>query len=301
MKVERFCASVFYFQTSEESAVDSSTIMVRSGLDLAVVFGLLVASLGMSQRVIAAGEGATPSTPSHPSTPTIVFGFMGGFVGHDDARHPAVKFVEELRKEYPGVVDAQVFENRKYRDAYKAIRQRLDQDQDGILSDGEKRLARILLFGTSWGGSAVVYLARRLNEDGIPVLLTVQIDSVTKIGPNDAVIPPNVRQAVNYYQRHGWVRGRKRIVAADPSRTKILGNFLLSYDKDPVACEGFPWYDNIVTKTHVETECDPKVWSDIEALVRRELPEPNRPPASSTSKEQLVISHTEDVADVSRR
>jgi len=68
-----------------------------------------------------------------------------------------------------------------------------------------------------------------------------------------------------------------------------------------VACEGFPWYDNIVTKTHVETECDPKVWSDIEALVRRELPEPNRPPASSTSKEQLVISHTEDVADVSRR
>jgi hypothetical protein len=51
-----------------------------------------------------------------------------------------------------------------------------------------------------------------------------------------------------------------------------------------VSCENFPWYDYIVTKTHVETECDPKVWSDVSALVRRELPEPPiRPVASSNT------------------
>jgi len=197
---------------------------------------------------------------------------MGGFVKRDDARHPAVKFVRALREQYPGIVDARVFENRKYREAYKIIRERLDADHDGNLSDREKNPARILLFGTSWGGSAVVYLARRLNEDGIPVLLTVQIDSVAKIGHDDSIIPPNVHQAVNYYQTRGWVRGRRKIVAEDPAHTKILGNFLLSYDKDPVTCDNFPWYDYIV-KTHVESECDPKVWSDVEALVRRELPE----------------------------
>src|ERR1700751_438775 len=245
--------------------------MVRLGPGLAAVVGLLVGSFGVSERGAAGGDGSATNT-SYSSSPTIVFGFMGGFVRHDDARHPAVKFVEQLRKEYPGAVYARVFENRRYRDAYDAIRERLDSDHDGSLSDAEKRPARILLFGTSWGGSAVVYLARRLNEDGIPVVLTVQIDSVAKIGKDDSVIPPNVHQAVNYYQRRGWVRGQQKIVAKDPSRTKILGNFLLSYDKAPVTCDNFPWYDYIVTQTHVETECDPKVWSDVEALGPRELP-----------------------------
>ena len=257
--------------------------MSRSGPGPVAVLGVLLASVFLCQPT-RAGEGAPPSNSSKVSSPVLVFGFMGGFVRRNDARHPAVKFVNQLREQYPGMVDARVFENRKYREAYEVIRQRLDADHDGKVSEGEKSPARILLFGTSWGGSAVVYLARRLNEDGIPILLTVQIDSVAKIGHDDSVIPPNVHQAVNYYQTRGWVRGRRRIVAQDPARTKILGNFLLSYDKDPVTCDNFPWYDYIVTKTHIETECDPKVWSDVSALVKRELPEPDgRPMASDPS------------------
>ena len=254
---------------------------------LASLLGLALSCLPFAVSAIAA-EGAPVSITSKAGPTTLVFGFMGGFVRHDDARHPAVKFIKQLREQYPGVVDARVFENRKYGEAYKIIRQRLDEDHDGKLSDREKTPARILLFGTSWGGSAVVYLARRLNEEGIPVLLTVQIDSVAKIGHDDSVIPPNVHQAVNYYQTHGWVRGRRRIVAQDPMRTKILGNFLLSYDKDPVSCDNFPWYDYIV-KTHVESECDPKVWSDIEALVRRELP-PTRVQSMKPSDSKTPMS-----------
>jgi hypothetical protein len=203
--------------------------MARSGPGFVAVLGLLLSSVFVVQPANA-GEGAPPSNSLKVNSPILVFGFMGGFVRRNDARHPAVKFVNQLREQYPGIVDARVFENRKYREAYEIIRQRLDADHDGKLSEGEKSPARILLFGTSWGGSAVVYLARRLNEDGIPVLLTVQIDSVAKIGHDDSVIPPNVHQAVNYYQTHGWVRGRRKIVAKDPARTKILGNFLLSYD-----------------------------------------------------------------------
>jgi hypothetical protein len=266
--------------------------MAHSGPGLVAVLGLLLASVFESQPV-RAGEGPPPSNTSTVSSPVLVFGFMGGFVRRDDARHPAVKFVNQLLEQYPGMVDARVFENRKYREAYEVIRQRLDADHDGKLSQGEKSPARILLFGTSWGGSAVVYLARRLNEDGIPVLLTVQIDSVAKIGHDDSVIPPNVHQAVNYYQTRGWVRGRRRIVAEDPARTKILGNFLLSYDKDPVTCDNFPWYDYIVTKTHVESECDPKVWSDVSALVKRELAEPAiRPLASSDAASGVTAAGT---------
>jgi hypothetical protein len=232
---------------------------------------LALSVLLFGQLSYAAGDGSLTPSPAVPSTPTLVFGFLGGFVHHDDARHPAVKFVQHLTEEYPGNVEASVFENRRYREAYQIIRQRLDVNHDGALSEAEKKPARILLFGNSWGGSAVVALAERLNRDGIPVLLTIQVDSVAKPGHNDSVIPPNVHQAVNYFQTKGWVRGRRKIVAADPSRTQILGNFLLSYKERQVECEGFPWYDNILTKTHVQIECDPKVWSDIESMVRKEL------------------------------
>jgi hypothetical protein len=243
------------------------------------------------------GEAVSP--PADSAAPTLVFGFLGGFVGHNDTRHPGVKFVQRLGQEHQENIDARIFENRRSRDAYKIIRERLDANHDGVLSEAEKQPARIFLFGNSWGGSAVVSLARRLNEDGIPVLLTVQVDSVAKIGSNDSVIPANVHQAVNYYQTHGWVRGRRKITAADPSRTRILGNFLLTYDKAPVECQGFPWYDNIVTKTHVETECDPKVWSDIEGLIRRQLPTPAIEPVNSGPESHAPA--TADNSTVSHR
>jgi hypothetical protein len=251
----------------------------RRGLvkGLALLLGLLLCEwLPAQEAKVHPLQGAVPP-------PTLVFGFLGGFVHHDDARHPAVKFVRRLREEHPDV-EARVFENHRYRDAYKLIRERLDIDHDGKLSDWEKRPARILLFGNSWGAAAVVSLARDLDRDGIPVLLTVQVDSVAKLGTNDSVIPPNVQQAVNYYQTHGWVRGRRKITAADPSRTKILGNFQLSYEGNSVRCKGFPWYDNLLERTHVETECDPKVWSEIESLVQRDLPGPTTQPVRSISR-----------------
>ena len=66
-------------------------------------------------------------------------------------------------------------------------------------------------------------LARKLKEIGVPVLLTIQIDSV---GRKDRVIPSNVARAANFYQHDGpFVRGRSEIVAEDSQETSILGNF----------------------------------------------------------------------------
>lgn len=268
--------------------------MLRARQVFAQISVLLLGVSLLVPPALADGNGAV--TIVNNTSPTMVFGFLGGFVGRNDSRHPGVKFVRRLHQEYPSGVEAAVFENRRYREAYKIIRERLDVNHDGTISDAEKQPARIVLFGNSWGGAAVVNLARKLNRDGIPIALTVQVDSVTKLGHSDAVIPPNVHRAVNYYQTHGWVRGRRKIVAADPERTTILGNFLLSYDKTPVECEGFPWYDNIVTKAHVETECDPKVWSEIEALVRRELPDK----ASNSETQPSVLNASENAAAANR-
>jgi pimeloyl-ACP methyl ester carboxylesterase len=243
----------------------------------------LLSPIAFFQPGYGAGSGI-PAPPSPSVTPpTFVFAFVGGFVHRDDSRHAEVRLIQRLREHYPRDVESRVFENRHYRDAYKMIRERLDTDHDGKLSDAEKQSARILLFGHSWGGSAVVSLARSLERDGIPVLLTAQVDSVAKRGQNDSVIPANVRQAVNFYQTRGLVHGRAKITAADPSRTKILGNFRLSYHQPLAGCRDYPWYDLLFTKAHTAIECDPKVWSQIESLVRNELPNTGGAAAGGTS------------------
>jgi hypothetical protein len=225
--------------------------------------------------IMALGEAGAPD-PVTPieirATPrAIVIGFVGGFVKHDARAHSTVHVVEHLRNEYREGVYVQSFENRRRDQAYREILRRLDGNNDGALSAEEKHSARIVIFGHSWGASETVTLARKLERDGIPVLLTIQVDSVAKIGQNDALIPANVGQAINFYQPDGIVHGRPQIRAADPARTEILGNFRYDYKTNPISCEGYPWFDRIVVKAHTEIECDPKVWSQVESLIYSKL------------------------------
>ena len=119
-------------------------------------------------------------------------------------------------------------------------------------------------------------LARELGGDGIPVLLTIQVDSVAKSFENDKVIPANVAAAANFYQSNGFVHGEPQIIAADPNRTQILGNFRFDYKTNPIECQQYPWYDRVFMKFHTEIECDPKVWNQVGSLIRSRLPQQPR-------------------------
>ena len=68
----------------------------------------------------------------------IVIGFVGGFVKHDDARHPEVGFAGLLRERYPSVVHAEVFSNHDGKNALRRVVQLLDTNRDGVLTAGEK-------------------------------------------------------------------------------------------------------------------------------------------------------------------
>ena len=219
----------------------------------------------------ALSESAVPvSKPLVTASPAIVIGFVGGFVRPDNIHHGPVQLALSIRRSAPKDTFIQVFENRHRRSAYRAILRALDTNHDGTLSVQEKKDARIVLFGHSWGASAVVLLARDLQREGIPVRLTAQVDSVAKLWQNDAVIPGNVAEAVNYYQTHGLVHGRSQIIAADPSRTQILGNYLVDYRKDPVDCSATSWF-NRITPSHAQSECDTRLWSKIEDLLWQSL------------------------------
>ena len=206
-----------------------------------------------------------------PATPGIVIGFVGGMVGRDNAAHSEVQLAARLRSDGPAGVQVRLFENRRSGQANREILRLLDVDHDGTLTLGEKLGARIAIYGHSWGASETVTLARALQKEGIPVLLTVQVDSIAKPGQDDRSIPANVAQAVNFYQRRGLLRGRPQIRAADASRTQILGNFQFDYKSNPVSCAGYPWYARAFMKPHIEIESDPSVWREVESLIRSKL------------------------------
>lgn len=238
----------------------------------------------LTVSVLALLLSGTPAAANSVASPVIVIGFVGGYVHGDNMIHSEVQLAAKLRAMYPDGVHAEAIANHHAESAYPEIVRLLDTDHNGTLTDGEKRNARIILYGHSWGASEAVTLARRLQKSGIPVLLTIQVDSVKKRHENDALIPANVAQAANFYQPDGILHGLPRIRAADPERTTILGNFRFDYKEKPVRCyDGYGWLVRHFARTHAEIECDPSVWSQVENLIRSNLPSvasaANAPPA----------------------
>ena len=216
-------------------------------------------------------KSASALTPPRFEPPTIIVGFLGGYVSPTSRAHGPVQFAERLREIYPSGVRIEVFENHKADLAEKAIVSFAHDARAGKFTSGAPSEPRVILYGHSWGAAATVSLARQLAADGVPVSLTVQIDSVAPHGINDALIPPNVAHAVNLYQSSGLLHGQPEIKAEDPMRTRILGNFRYDYEKQPVSCKGYPWWNRVFSKTHMEIECDPKVWSQVESVIRSEI------------------------------
>ena len=217
-------------------------------------------------HVVAADSGA--------AAPAIVIGFVGGMVRRDDMVHSVVQVAAELRQHHPSGVHVEVFENRRREEALAEIIRLLNHNGNGKLSADEKKDARIILYGHSWGASAAITLARELDRDGIPVLLTVQVDSVPRAGENDRVIPANVAEAANFYELNGFLHGEPQIRPADPKHTRILGDFQFDYKGNPIDCKHYPWYDRLLMRPHTEIECDPKVWTQVESLIESKLPLP---------------------------
>jgi pimeloyl-ACP methyl ester carboxylesterase len=234
----------------------------------------LIFSLGAVLALAQTGPAQSVPNVIHTMPPAIVIGFVGGFIKHDNLVHSEVQLAARLRKAYPTGVDVETFESYHGKEAREKILRLLDVNHDGILTSAEKKNGRIIIYGHSWGGSEAIALARKLEKDGIPVLLTIQVDSIAKIHQNDAVIPANVAQAANFYQLHGLLHGQSDIRAADPARTSIIGNFRFDYKASPYKCDQYPWYDRIFGKSHTQIECDPRVWERAESLVRSNLPPP---------------------------
>lgn len=169
---------------------------------------------------------ANAQSPASEAKRVLVAGFVGGFRSPDDITQGVVQIRGRLRSlSCPGL-QVETFSHWHWRRAYDWIYQAIDQNRDRRLSATEiERSPKIVIYGHSLGGWAVVKLAAKLKKLKIPLELAVQIDSV---GIGDEVEPNNVKEAANFYQRTVWpIRGERRIRAQNENMTRIIGNFLI--------------------------------------------------------------------------
>lgn len=234
---------------------------------------ILVACLLVALPVIAAGRGEKVGWSGPPAAATqqqvLVLGFMGGRDRHDDDRVGVGRFATRLREMGLPCVRVATIENTRRDQALKMVLRALDRNGDGKIDSRERESTRLILYGQSFGGAAVVKFARQLKAAGIPVLLTVQVDAV---GVGDKVIPSNVAEAASLFQRNGiFIHGPRRITAENPRTTEILGNFQYDYRDSSIDISDLAWYKKIFREDHSRMDRDPAVWSKVQELLLKTL------------------------------
>ena len=220
---------------------------------------------------------------------TLILGFLGGRENWDDSSRGVRQLAMKIDSMNLADVHIETLENRKRDLAMELIRNSFDSNRDGYLDERERSTARLIMFGHSLGGAAVVKLSHNLKDMGIPVLLTVQIDSVG-FSYDDHVIPSNVRRAANLYQLDGWVLvGEDEIVPEDPEKTKIIANLRFDYKDKEIDMSGVPWERRLLSVPHIKMDADPEVWSTVEQLILSEIDD-TRP--GVFAEEQVVVGGT---------
>jgi hypothetical protein len=126
---------------------------------------------------------------------------------------------------------------------------------------------RIILLGHSTGGWAMLKVARDLRDKGIPVELTVQVDSV---GITDYTVPSNVKRSAIFHARDFLMfLTTKSIRMEDPQRTKLVANILVE------------------NASHLSITCDPRVKNLVlstVAEIRDDIAKLSRKPPVSVPK-----------------
>ena len=116
----------------------------------------------------------------HFSTPTpieenqtLILGFLGGRENWDDSSRGVRQLAMKIDSMNISDVHIETLENRKRELALELIMNSFDSNLDGHLDERECSTVRLIMFGHSLGGAAVVKLSHNLRDMGIPVLLTV--------------------------------------------------------------------------------------------------------------------------------
>ena len=230
----------------------------------AVVLIMLVCQTGCILKRGQRYGSFTVATPLRQGQ-ILVLGFMGGREPWDNDKRNVRKLALKLRSMNDKAICVETVENKKRSLAIELITRAFDKNYDGKLDEQERSSVRLILYGQSFGGAAVVKLSRQLKKMDVPIALTIQIDSV---GRNDSIIPSNVVRAANLFQRNGWfIKGEPEIRAEDPAKTVITGNFEFDYTNKKIDISDVSLMKKAFRVAHTKMEYDQGVWDKVESLI----------------------------------
>lgn len=206
----------------------------------ASLIGLILCTMAAMVLPLRAPAGIPPSKipVSQPSNCKIVYAGFVGAMETSNHKHSGVVQIRDMLRG-PGYSDvcAESFIPISWESGRDWILTHF-VSHPGMLTDNEIRQSpRVILVGHSTGGWAMLSVARDLRDKGIPVELTVQVDSV---GFTDYTVPRNVKTCAIF---HAWdllmILTTKSIRMQDPAHTKLIANIVvknashLSITRDP--------------------------------------------------------------------
>lgn len=197
---------------------------------------------------------------------TLLIGIVGGWERWDNPVRSIRRTAIDVKRQRLDGVYVETVENHKLELAEELVAKAFDFDQDGKLSRAEAARARVVVFGQSLGGRAAVRLCRTLDGWGVPVPLLIVVDAY---GKDSYLIPPNVKEAANYFQReHLVLKGAPEIRAADSAHTRILENRQIRLKgRGDVQAPDDGFLKRTVLDEHLRMEYLPELWQKIEHLL----------------------------------
>ena len=152
----------------------------------------------------------------------LYVGFVGGLETPSN-RHSGIVQIRDalLGPSYTGVC-ARTFSPYHWTSGRRWSLKHFPPHQGPMTDDELKQAPKLVLVGHSLGGWAVLSVARGLEREGIPVELTIQVDSV---GVTDRTVPRNVKAAAIFYARDIlMLMTTKKIKVEDASETTLVAN-----------------------------------------------------------------------------
>ncbi len=255
-----------FCQHRESAAADEGLAFSRVAAVLVAV--LLSAALAGPQAAGAQHTGDFTTPTPLASGSTLILGFLGGGKRSGDENRPAIQLAERLRVLEIPAVYIETTGHDRYVQALKLVEAATRRDAKGRCPVQGCSKIQLLLYGRGEGGATVLRLARELKSLGLPVALTVQVDTA---GRSDGVIPSNVARAANLYDAGAATAGGTRIRAEDPAKTQILANLLFSEDGKWLdlpegVSPGRPRHAR-----SAQFDSDPQVWNRVEDYILEEM------------------------------
>ena len=188
----------------------------------------------------AKGAGAAKARhvdAAEPVCKIIYAGFVGAMETSDHKSSGVVQIRDTLRGAAYGDVCANSFMPYKPSAGLDWILEHFPSHEGPMTEEEVRNGPKIILYGHSTGGWAMLTVARELQRREIPVELTVQADSV---GITDLTIPSNVKEGAIFHANDVLMfMTTKRLKLQDATKTTIVANVLvkganhLSITRDP--------------------------------------------------------------------